>query len=60
MNYKFFFFAAVLVCHCRDPFVYQPTHQIVAEGEINGETIKVVQTDAASLHIKRKKSLQLR
>jgi hypothetical protein len=47
-------------CSTRDPFVYQQKQRIVAEGEINGEIIKVLQTDDTCVKIKRKKSLQLR
>lgn len=41
---------------CRDPFVYQSKPRIVAEGQINGEEIKVIQSDDSGIKIKRKKS----
>jgi hypothetical protein len=40
----------------RDPFVYQSKPRIIAEGQINGEEIKVIQNDDIGIKIKRKKS----
>lgn len=55
---KSFCVLAVLTMYvgCRDPFVYQSKPRIVAEGQINGEEIKVIQTDDTGIKIKRKKS----